>query len=299
MSAAGPRPGRLRRGAFALAALVAASCARGPEPIHVTAIRLADGAPSEALREAGLDETTLEVAARAALSGAGFKVGEGASPHRALLDVPSVRVLPGDSGPRLEVTVELELTPADPAARGGSRREVASASIALGSALTPRDAWRAALVQATQRSAEGLGLGVAAERKEVAGLVSDLTANDLRVREQAVRVLAERKARAAVPALVERLKQEEPRLTHRILGALAQIGDERAVPALIDVARGADPTLTGRIVRFVGDIGGAEAEGFLLTVESGHPDPRVRKAAREALDDLAVRAKEAAVAARH
>ncbi|HEX9400052.1 MAG TPA: HEAT repeat domain-containing protein [Anaeromyxobacter sp.] len=281
-----------------IAALVAASCARGPDPIHVTAIRLADGTPSDALREAGLDEAALDSAARAGLSGAGFTLGEGARPHHAVVDVPSVRVLPGAAGPRLEVTVEIDLTPAEPGAKGGSRRETASASVALASAAAPRDAWRDALVQAAQRSAEGLGLGVDAERKGVAALVADLTAKDTRIREQAVRVLGERKARAAVPALVERLKEEDPRLARRIVGALVQIGDERAVPALIDLARGADATVTGRIVRFVGDIGGPEAEGFLLTIASGHPDARVRKAAREALDDLAARAKDASIAAR-
>ncbi len=283
---------------LALAAFVAAACGPRSEPIHVTGVRLADGAPSGALREAGLDETALEASVRAALGAAGFVLGEGAHPHGALVDVPAVRILPGAAGPLVEVTIEIALTPTDQGAKASPRRELASGSVALGASPSPRAAWRAALERAAQRAAEGLRLGVAAERKEVAALVTDLGAEDVRAREQAVRVLGERRSRAAVPALVQRLKQEDARLAHRILGALAQIGDERAVPALIDLARGADPTLTLRVARFVGDIGGAEAEGFLLTISSGHPDPRVRKAAREALDDMAARKNEAAVAAR-
>ena len=111
-------------------------------------------------------------------------------------------------------------------------------------------------------------------------------------------MLGERRSKAAVPLLIERLQREEPRLAYRIVGALAQIGDERAVPALIDLSRGTDVGGTTRLVRFIGDIGGSEAEAYLLTLDSGHPDARVRRAAREALDDLAARAKDAPVAAR-
>ena len=102
-------------------------------------------------------------------------------------------------------------------------------------------------------------------------LVADLAAEDARVREQAIRVLAEQRARAAVPALIERLRLEEPRLGHRIVAALAQIGDERAVPALIELSRGSDPALTTRLVRFIGDIGGAEAEGVPPHARVGAP----------------------------
>jgi HEAT repeat protein len=125
-----------------------------------------------------------------------------------------------------------------------------------------------------------------------------VAAKDPRVREHAIRALGDRRSRAAVPVLVGRLKEEEPRLAHRIVGALAQIGDERAVPALIEVSRAADGAVTARVARHIGDIGGAEAEGYLLTLASGHADPRVRKAAREALAEMTARAKEAALAAR-
>jgi len=47
------------------------------------------------------------------------------------------------------------------------------------------------------------------------------------------------------------------------------------------------------VARIIGDIGGREAEGYLLTVEAGHPDSRVRRAAREALGEMRARAREA------
>jgi len=112
-----------------------------------------------------------------------------------------------------------------------------------------------------------------------------------------VRVLGEQRAREAVPALLAQLQREDARLAHRVVATLAQIGDPRAVPALIDLSQSTDPTAGLRIVRFIGDIGGAEAEGYLLTLSSGHPDPRMRQAAREALDELEARAKETAVTA--
>lgn len=282
--------------ALGLAAALCA-CAVGPEPIHVTSVRLAREAPTASLGETGLDRAGVEDAARTALATNGFRLGEGKRPHAAGVDVTAVRVVGGASGPRAEVAVEVVLTPAV-AGSAPPRRELAIASVPFASATAPGEAWRRALAGAVQGAAEALALGVRAEGKGVQGLVADLSAKDVRVREHAVRILGERRSREAVPALLDRLGQEEPRLGHRIVGALAQIGDERAVPALIDLSRGTDSGLTSRVLRFVGDIGGAEAEGYLLTLASGHPDPRVRVAAREALDELAARSRNAPVAAR-
>jgi len=301
MSGPHARDARAWAAAGVCALLSLGACSARPEPIHVETIELPRGALAPELAEAGLDESALDGAARGALRGAGFELGRGVRPHRALVDVASVRLVPADAGsagPRLEVSVEIALTPVDGGRDGATRRELASAGVPLTSARTPRDACLAALVQAAQRAAEGLALGVRAEEKPASDLVADLAARDARVREQAVRVLGERRSRAAVPALIGRMKEEEPRLAQRIVAALAQIGDERAVPALIEASRGGDAPLTVRLVRYIGDIGGAEAEGYLLTLESGHGDRRVRKAAREALDDMNARAKEAALAAR-
>jgi hypothetical protein len=286
--------------ACAAACALLAACERRPEPIRVRAVALGEGARSPALREAGLDEAALEAATREALRRHGFEPGEGGRPHRALLDVRSVRLLPpGALGgpPRAEVTVELALVP-EGRSSGERRTELATASAPGSPGQLPRDAWLAATAEAARLAAEGLSLAIAAEEKPAAELLEDLTAKDGRLREHAIRVAGERKLRAAVPILVARLKEEEGRLAHRVVAALAQIGDERAVGPLIEVAADSDPALAARLARFIGDIGGPEAEGYLLTIASGHMDPRVRAAARTALDEMSARAQEAALAAR-
>jgi HEAT repeat protein len=156
----------------------------------------------------------------------------------------------------------------------------------------PRRAWRAAAERATRQAADGLALAFAEDAKPLEEVIADLSSEDVRLRDHAVRVLAERRSPAAVPALLERLKDEDRRVVHRAVGALAQIGDERAVSPLIELSRSGDPSLTARVARIIGDIGGPEAEGYLLTLEAGHPDPRVRTAARAALQDLEARAAE-------
>jgi hypothetical protein len=269
--------------------------------VHVSAIRVADGAVSGALREAGIDEAVLDAAARDGLREAGFRLGSsGERAYRARLEVVGVRLVPPvavEGGARAEVTVEVELAPADRGA-GGARRETASASAPLAAAASAREAWLAALGQAVRRAADGLALAFAEEGKPVDDLVADLSATDARVRELAIRVLGDRRARPAVPALLGRLGEEDARLQMRIVAALVQIGDERAVPALIELSRAGDAAHMARLVRFVGDVGGPEAEGYLLTLDSGHPDGRIRKAAREALGEMRARAKDAALATR-
>lgn len=275
-----------------VAALLVAGCSRGgPGSIHVVSVRVT-GTPLEALREAGLDEAALEAAAREGLGAAGFRAGEGKRPHRAEISVAGVRLVPPEApggAPRVEVAVELALSPAEPG-QGGVAREAGTAAVPV--ARDPRQAWREAVRRAARAAADGLALAYVEEAKPVERLIADLSSEDPRVRDHAVRVLADRRSPAAVPALLARLEDEDRRVVHRAVGALAQIGDERAVAPLIDLSRTADPSLAARVARIIGDIGGAEAEGYLLTVEAGDPDPRVRAAARDALVELRARAAE-------
>ncbi|HEX9049762.1 MAG TPA: HEAT repeat domain-containing protein [Anaeromyxobacter sp.] len=285
----------------ATAVLLAAACSRGgPGSVHVVSVRVTGTAFGDALHEAGVDDATLETAGRQGLAGAGFRAGEGKRPHRAEISVTSVRFVPPESlgaSPRVEAAVELALSPAE-AGGEGAVRETGSSAVAVSGDL--RQAWRTAIQRAARQAAEGLALSFSEDGKTVAALIADLSSEDARVRDHAVRVLADRRSPAAVPALLERLKDEDRRVVHRAIGALAQIGDERAVPPLIELSRSGDPALTARVARIIGDIGGAEAEGYLLTLEAGHPDPRVRTAAREALADLERRAadRKGSVAAR-
>jgi hypothetical protein len=279
--------------ALALASL--AACARGPGAIHIRSVRVADGAVTPALREAGIDEAALDDAALTALRGVGFTLGEGSRPYVAEVSIASVRLAPPNASggvPRVEISLELALAPAQ-AGEAGTARETGTAAAPL-TGSDPAAASRAALVQAARRAAESLMLAFAEEGKTVEALIPDLDSKDPRVRDHAVRVLADRHAAAAVPALIARLKDDDPRIVQRAVGALAQIGDPRAVGPLIDVSRNGDASVVARVARLIGDIGGAEAEGYLLTIEAGHPDPRVRKAAREALSEMRARAEAAA-----
>jgi hypothetical protein len=286
----------------ATAVLLAAACSRGGAgSVHVVSVRVTGSPVRDALREAGVDEPALEAAGRDGLAGAGFRAGEGKRPHRAEISVTSVRFVPPESpgaSPRVEAAVEIALAPAQPG-EGGTARESGTSAVAVSGA-DPRQAWRTAIRRAARQAADGLALAYAEEGKSVEALVADLSSDDARVRDHAVRILADRRSPAAVPALLERLKDEDRRVVHRAIGALAQIGDERAVPPLIELSRSGEPALTARVARIIGDIGGAEAKGYLQTLEAGHPDPRVRSAAGEALVELDARAAErkASVAAR-
>lgn len=284
------------RSSLALAVALLAACSRGgPGAIHVSAVQVEGGSLALPLREAGIDESALDGAARAALASAGFASGEGRRSYRAEVNVVSVQLAPPNASggpPRVEISVEIALSPVGKA-DGGQAREIGTASAPLGGA-DPGTAWRAALTQAAQRAADGLVIAFAEEEKSLDKVIADLESKDARVRDHAVRVLADRRSPAAVPGLIARLRDGDPKIAHRAVGALAQIGDERAVEPLIELSRTADPPLVGRIARLIGDIGGAEAEGYLLTLEAGHPDPRVRRAAREALGEMRARAAQAA-----
>jgi hypothetical protein len=294
------RATRTRLAAAVAAAVLAASlaCNRGASAIHIVSVHVPDDAVAEPLREAGLDAAALEEATRVALAQAGFRLGEGSRAYRARIDVEGVRFTPDPLTPgsaRVEVALELTLAPIAPGEDAGVR-ETSTAAAPLGGR-APSDAWRAAVAAAANDAARGIALEFAAQGKKVAALVADLGSTDARVRDHAVRALADRRATEAVPALLDRLKDDDPDVVQRAVGALAQIGDPRAVGPLIDAAQRGDPGFTAQVARVVGDIGGPEAEGYLLTLASGHSDARVRRAARESLDAMAARRKTPAVAA--
>jgi len=289
-----PSPGLLTLAALILAG---AGCHRGPKPVHVASVRVAGGAVSEQLREAGLDAPALEAATLTALQAAGFRAGAGDRTYRARVDVVGVRLgAPerGGDGPRVEVAVEIALTPEE--SRSGAVLRDTGSGVATVGATGPAEAFRQAVGAATRDAAEGLALGIAAEGKPVDQVLADLASADPRVRDHAVRSLADRRSPEAVPALIERLEDGDPDVAQRAVGALAQIGDPRAVSPLIDLAQRSEPELALRIVRVVGDLGGAEAEGYLMTLESGAADRQVRRVAKEALRDLRARAEGTAIA---
>src|SRR5213075_2872844 len=98
-------------------------------------------------------------------------------------------------------------------------------------------AFDAALEVALRDAVAGLGAQIDARGKSDEALLRDLTASDARVRDYAIRVLADRRSPAAVPQLIARLQDPTPEVARRAAGALIAIGDRRAVTPLIEMTR--------------------------------------------------------------
>jgi hypothetical protein len=283
--AAGSRPGRISRG-WPLALLAAAGLvACSPPPPSISGVRVGQ-ALTETVGEVGLDPGAVEALTRTALGEAGFQLEPARErSFEARVEVVALRVVPaqGGQGMLAELAVEVTLAPAKSDMPPLKETGRASAPVGAGG---PAKAVRTALASAIGEAVRALRVSVAAEVKGDEALIADLASPDARVRGQAVQALGERGVRSAVPALIERLRDADPKVAHRAVGALAQIKDPRAVPPLIDLCRSGDSALALRMVRIVGDIGGRNAQGWLLVTEQAHPDPRVREAASEVLDEL-------------
>jgi hypothetical protein len=284
----------LATAALAAAAVVAVVWAtrRAPQAPGIASLALARGQAAPALAEVGVAPAEVEGLARTALGDAGFRLtGDDRSGFQARVEVLAVRLVVGpDDTPFCQVAVALELTARGDDGGQGAGEARALAEIGRGespAAAAPSVAWRAALEGALREAAAQMVIGVAASEKPTTGLVADLDAADPRVRERAVAVLGERRAREAVPALITLLSAAEPRLADLAAGALAQIRDERAVGPLIDVSRRRNPGEQARFARLIGDIGGSQARGYLATLAAGAAEPEVRSAAEEALRELA------------
>ncbi|WP_224241369.1 HEAT repeat domain-containing protein [Hyalangium gracile] len=149
-----------------------------------------------------------------------------------------------------------------------------------------RKALRAALEAALKQVSESAVLQLAALERPNAALVQDLQSTDARIREFALRTLAERRHPSAAPLLIEQLKSTEADTVRRAIGALVEMRAANAVPALIDLARGKEVGFLQEIVFALGEIGGSEAEAYLYTVAQGHDQPAIQAAAQQALDTL-------------
>jgi len=273
------------RWALALAAAAAISGCHGTPPPSISAVKVG-AALGEAVTEVGLAPGAVEALTRSALAEAGFRLEPGRErSFEARVDVVGLRLAPstGGQGAVAELAVEVELVPGKGDEPPHKETGRASAPVGAGG---PSQAVQTALAGAVGEAIRALRVSVAADVKGNEALVADLASPDARVRGQAVQALGERGVKSAVPGLIERLRDGDPKVANRAVGALAQIRDPRAVPALIDLCRAGDSGLTLRMVRIVGDIGGRDAQGWLLVQEQAHPDPRVREAASEVLDEL-------------
>jgi len=251
---------------------------------------------SAQLERAGVGRDALARTAVRLLEGAPGFVAPGAarSSTRRLLGqlyVQRAEAFAGPSGAVAHVVVTLELRPAqgDSALRetGRAAEPVGAGAGALGAAL------ERATTAALERSVSSFAIQFAAEQKRTSQLVEDLASPEASVRDHAVRVLAERGERDAVPALVGRLRDQDPEVADRAVGALAQLRDPRAVAPLIELGRHREGPYVANLAHILGDIGGPDARAWLLTMASGHPDEVVRGAAREALVEMDARAPQA------
>jgi hypothetical protein len=149
-----------------------------------------------------------------------------------------------------------------------------------------RKALREALKRALTQVAEAAGMQLSAADREDAALLQDLQSQDDRVREFALRVLADRRNPAAAPLLIRQLQDEDPQLVRQAIGALVEMKARDAVPALIELVKDREIGFVQEVVFAIGEIGGTEAEAYLFTVAQGHDQPDVQAAARQALDTL-------------
>jgi hypothetical protein len=296
-----------------LAVLTLAAAACKPQPPG-GALVVGSIAVSEATLagkpEIGESAENLRIKLRAALEASGRFSFRAGGPVRIQLDIDRAQrtLAPppsfDPSKPMLEhevaeVAVTLDMTTSN--AQGSVERVVAE-----GAARRPTNAddsldpavrsaaFSAALDDAVRDGVAALGAQIDARHKSDDALLKDLTAADPRVRDFAIRVLADRRSPAAVPQLIARLQDPSPEVARRAAGALIAIGDRRAVVPLIEMTRHRHAEDVGPILYAIASLGGAEAEAFLFTLESGAPDEETRRAAKGAYEDLMRRKKDEA-----
>ncbi len=213
-----------------------------------------------------------------------------ARPWRLTLDVPFTREVLKDGDPRsfAEVGANLVLE------RFGGELPQHYEVVGLGEAPVLEDtptgrqaAMRTALESVLRQVTDSAVLQLTALERSDEVLLQDLQAADSRLREFALRTLAERRHPAAAPLLIERLKEAtDVEGVRKAMGTLVEMKARSAVPVLIDLVRGRDLGFVQEVVFAVGEIGGPEAEAYLYTVAQGHDAPSVQAAAQQALDTL-------------
>ena len=104
---------------------------------------------------------------------------------------------------------------------------------------------------------------------------------------RAVTIARDRKIVEAGPKLIALVndKNTPEAIVLPAIGALVAIRAKGAAEALIELAK-REPEHVTAILFALGELGGKEAEGYLFTVQSGHPNEAFRKLAREALEEL-------------
>jgi hypothetical protein len=296
--------------------LALASCARlGSNAVVVGQLQVSEPSLASA-PELGVNSEKARQVLRAALEGTrSFAVRESPNPKttpRVRLEVEGARRLSaqtapaggGDAGPDrevAEVTVALELIVPGPqgeiertVAESSGRRPTGADAVGGSEPEARQAAFEGAFDGALRDAAAGLAAQLEVRKKSDQDLERDLSSGDVRTRDYAVRLLADRRNPAAVPLLLARLQDESPEVVRRAMGALVTIGDLRAVAPLIGLTFRRPPQFVAEVLYALGSLGGPDAEAYLYTLERGAAEVEVRRAAVEALAELRRRREETA-----
>lgn len=137
-----------------------------------------------------------------------------------------------------------------------------------------------------------LSLQRALSVQKPAAVQAALSAAESDMRAYSIRLIGARQWRTLLPALCDRLTQEsDPEIILQNVGALVALGDARAIGPLINLSQRKHPLILTQIIFAIGAIGGSEAEAYLDTVSNGHPNPEIKEAAEEALEEANARRK--------
>ncbi len=199
--------------------------------------------------------------------------------------------LAGDSAEdavRVKLRLRVALRP-----EGAAPAHFAEDAVALGEApleAKTAEAARAGFQRLTERTADDLvALYVARQRLWQAAapaIVEALSAADLESRVEAVRIVAARQLRQAIPKLLAMLEDEEEGVRDAALGALVVLRESGAVKVLAKSRQMRDAREMRKILDAMGTLGGREAKDYLGFVAETHDDEEIREMATRALERM-------------
>lgn len=147
------------------------------------------------------------------------------------------------------------------------------------------DGFGPAFEQALQKALARLATSLTLEDGPAKDVVAAIGSDDEFRRRTGIRLAGRRGLEAAIPALAALIRDEATPTPVALdaVGALVQIGSPAGAPAIIDAARGRPPEFLPQLLHALGAVGGRQAQGYLFTVQQGHPSEAIRAEAREAL----------------
>jgi HEAT repeat protein len=255
-------------------------------------VTVTDATPPELL-PASLDLRALEGKMRAQLVGTGlFAAGDaGTGPvARARITIASEAVEVGAKGEaRARVRMRVDTRPPDQP--GAVSFDVDGNGVERYEVTKPAPDHAALFTRLVLRIAADLSNDVAARRRLHTGSAQAvheaLMADGGELRQEAIRVVADRKLREEAPALLKLLGDNDEPTRDAALGALIVLRDRRAVTELTRTRSLRDRREMRKILEAIAMIGGEEAEQYLSFVAATHDDEEIRMVADKARARLA------------